>query len=170
MIGKITTVYGVKGWVKIYSFTEPMSNLLNYSEFKYGKGGNWQSITFDEARVHGKGIIAHIAGVDDRDAARRYCDNDLAVEEVALPPLEDEEYYWHQLQGLKVYSHFGGAEVLLGKVDHLLETGANDVLVVRKCAGSIDARERLIPYVPGQFVGEIDLAAGRMDVDWDPEF
>ncbi|WP_317889772.1 ribosome maturation factor RimM [Spongiibacter pelagi] len=174
MIAKITTVYGVKGWVKVHSFTEPMSNFLNYSgaeaALQFGKGNAWKPIVLDEVRLHGKGIVAHIAGVDDREIARTYCGLDLSIDQDELPALDGDEYYWHQLQGLEVYSVFGGAEQLLGKVDHLIETGANDVLVVKPSKGSIDQRERLLPYVPETFVLSIDEAAGRMEVDWDPEF
>ncbi|HAF90280.1 MAG TPA: 16S rRNA processing protein RimM, partial [Pseudomonas sp.] len=80
--------------------------------------------------------------------------------------LEEGEYYWHQLQGLKVIDALGQ---LLGVVDHLLETGANDVLVVKPCVGSLDDRERLLPYTD-QCVQQIDLVAGEMRVDWDADF
>ena len=83
-----------------------------------------------------------------------------------LPALGQGEYYWHQLQGLRVESRGS----CLGQVDHLLETGANDVLVVKPCEGSIDSRERLVPWVQGQYVIAVDLEAGVIEVDWDPEF
>ena len=92
--------------------------------------------------------------------------DDESWAEMAESALADDEYYWHQLVSLKVYAQ----EQLLGAVDHLIETGANDVLVVKPCQGSIDQRERLIPYLPGDFVQNIDLHAGTMQVDWDPEF
>ena len=104
--------------------------------------------------------------MDDRELAREYSGLELAVAADQLPALADDEYYWHQLVSLKVYAQ----EQLLGAVDHLIETGANDVLVVKPCQGSIDQRERLIPYLPGDFVQNIDLHAGTMQVDWDPEF
>lgn len=91
---------------------------------------------------------------------------DIAVSRAELPSLEQGEYYWHQLEGLTVASR--GA--ILGEVDHLLETGANDVLVVKPCEGSIDARERLIPWVRGHYVLSVDLDRGVIEVDWDPEF
>ena len=87
-----------------------------------------------------------------------------------LPELAPGEYYWHQLQGLRVISDYEGNHFRLGVVERLLETGANDVLVVRGGSDSIDRRERLIPYVPGQYVKAVDLAAGEMRVEWDPEF
>jgi 16S rRNA processing protein RimM len=88
-----------------------------------------------------------------------------------LPALAEGEYYWHQLEGLEVWcgASEGDGQVLLGTVDHLIETGANDVLVVRASPGSMDQRERLIPYLPGDVVTGVDLAAGRMEVNWFPE-
>ena len=171
VIGKITSVYGVKGWVKIHSFTEPMENFLSYTDCLIQRGGQWQPISFDEGKRHGKGLIAHIKGVDDRDLAAQYCKSEIAVSAEALPDLAEDEFYWHQLEGLKVLTtNDSGEELLLGKVSHMLETGANDVLVVRKCAGSIDREERLIPYLPGQFIKDIDLEGGLIRVDWAPEF
>lgn len=174
VIGKITTVYGVKGWVKVHSYTDPMSNFLDYSGslagLQLGKGQNWKPIELDQAKLHGKGIIAHIAGVDDREQARQYCGLDLSIDQAELPELASDEYYWHQLAGLKVYSVYQGGEQLLGVVDHLIETGANDVLVVTPSEGSLDQRERLLPYLPDDVVVKIDPAGQRIDVDWDPEF
>ena len=171
VIGKLTSVYGIKGWVKVHSYTEPMENFFGYTECFIEKGGQWLPIAFEEGKKHGKGLVAQIQGVNDRDLAATYCKCNIAVSAAALPDLADDEFYWHQLEGLKVYTTGeAGEELLLGKVSHLIETGSNDVLVVRKCAGSIDREERLIPYLPGQFVKDIDLDNGLMRVDWDPEF
>ena len=148
VIGRISGVYGVRGWVKIHSFTEPSENLFGYRGWKIRRRDRWESIDIDDGRQHGKGLIAHIAGIDDRAEAELLKGCDIAVPRAELPPLEGDEYYWHQLEGLEVY---GGA-VLLGRVDHLLETGANDVLVVRGSQGSLDDRERLIPWIRGQVV------------------
>lgn len=166
VIGRISGVYGVRGWVKIHSFTEPSENLFGYRGWKIRRRDRWEAIEIDDGKQHGKGLIAHIAGVDDRAGAELLKGCDIAVPRAELPPLEGDEYYWHQLEGLEVYC---GA-VLLGRVDHLLETGANDVLVVRGSEGSLDGRERLIPWVRGQVIRAVDLDAGRIDVEWDPEF
>lgn len=171
VIGKITTVYGVKGWVKVHSYTEPMENFFGYTDFLIEQNGNWSPIAFAESKRHGKGLVARIDGVDDRDVAATYTRCSIATPLSALPELEEDEFYWHQLEGLKVLtSGPDGESLLLGVVSHMLETGANDVMVVRKCPGSIDAQERLIPYLPDQFVDHIDLESGEIRVDWDPEF
>ncbi|WP_372864717.1 ribosome maturation factor RimM [Spongiibacter sp.] len=166
VVAKISTVYGVKGWVKIHSFTDPIENFLGFSGYLLNKAGRWQEVEIDECRRHGKGIVAHLQGVDDRELARQYCGLELGVTADQLPALSDDEFYWHQLVGLQVFAN----GQLLGEIDHLIETGANDVLVVRPCEGSLDDRERLIPYLPGDFVQNIDLQGGAIQVDWDPEF
>jgi 16S rRNA processing protein RimM len=172
VVGKVTTVYGIKGWVKVHSFTEPMDNIFGYENCYIERNGQWQSVVLEGGKRHGKGLISRIKGVPTREEARLYGQCNIAIPASDMTELEDGEFYWHQLEGLKVLTTAGedGQEQLLGKVHHLMETGANDVLVVRKCQGSIDKRERLIPYVPEQFVQDIDLTAGEIRVNWDPEF
>ena len=115
----------------------------------------------------GKGLVAHIAGVDDRTLAESYKGLEVAVAADSLPQLEEGDYYWRQLQGLQVWCQDGeDKRVLLGTVDYLIETGANDVLVVKACEGSIDDRERLIPYLPGDVVTRVDLEQAVIEVDW----
>ncbi|HEY8567954.1 MAG TPA: ribosome maturation factor RimM [Microbulbifer sp.] len=171
-VGRITAVYGVRGWVKVHSYTEPMENILDFSGWWLqapGAGGQegWQPLEIDAGKRHGKGLVVHIKGVDDRDIAATFCQRDIAVAGSEMPQLEDGEYYWHQLQGLQMISQFEGREYRFGEVVRLMETGANDVMVVR---GGEDGRERLIPYLPGEFITKVDLEAGLIFVDWDPEF
>jgi 16S rRNA processing protein RimM len=166
VIGRISGVYGVKGWVRIRSFTEPAENLLGYRDLKIRRRDQWETIEIDGGRQQGKGLIAHLAGVDDRDSAELLNGCEIAITRDQLPSLVDGEYYWHQLEGLRVET----AGKCLGQVDHLLETGANDVLVVKPCEGSVDSRERLIPWVLGLYVKSVDLDRGVIQVDWDPEF
>ena len=177
VVGKITGCYGVKGWVKIHSYTEPRENFLGFGKWVLLRRGASEPIEFDDGRVQGKGLVAHIAGVDDRNLAEAYSGLEVAVQADSLPALEEGDYYWSQLQGLQVWcrepredgsSKEGGIEerVLLGTVDYLIETGANDVLVVKPSAGSIDDRERLIPYLPGDVVTRVDLERAEMEVNW----
>jgi len=127
--------------------------------------GLWP-LEFDGGRRHGKGLVAHIAGVDDRTGAEALRGLEVVVRRDALPPLEEGDYYWRDLQGLQVWCRDGPDSELLGTAERLIETGANDVVVVRACPGSVDNRERLIPYLPGQTVRSVDLEAGRIEVDW----
>lgn len=169
VIGRITGCYGIKGWVRIHSYTEPMENFLEFSGFKVQRRGAYEAIEFDGGRRQGKGLVAHIRGVDDRDLAESFRGLEVSVAGSALPELEEGDYYWHQLQGLQVWCHTDSGQVLLGAVDYLIETGANDVLVVKPCEGSTDQRERLIPWLPGTTVRQVDEESGRIEVDWFPE-
>lgn len=167
IVGSITSVYGVKGWVKIFSNTDPMENIANYSPWLLKVDGQIKPLEVDSVKKHGKGLIAKLVGVDDRDIARNFCGMDILVSADLLPALEEGEFYWSQLENLLVYTE---SDQLLGKVVRLMETGANDVLVVRGTADSIDQKERLLPYLPDQVIKEINLETGTMRVDWDPEF
>ena len=122
-------------------------------------------------KPHGNGLVAQFEGSHDRDQAKKYCGSLALIASSELPELSSGEFYWHQLQGLEVYSLFNeGERKLLGKVSHLIETGSNDVLIVKKCKGSLDGKERLIPYLPEQVVKLVDLENGLLEVDWDPDF
>ncbi|MGI0115887.1 ribosome maturation factor RimM [Zooshikella sp. RANM57] len=172
-IGKVTSVFGVKGWLKIYSHTDPITNILNYPEWTLKLKGQQLSVRVDRGQRQGKGLIAHFVGCDDREQAHKYCGAEILVPKTVLPELDEGEFYWHQLEGLNVVTGISDNSVeplLLGKVDHLLSTGSNDVLVVKPCEGSIDQRERLIPYLEKQVVCGIDLTQGVLRIDWDPEF
>ncbi|GAB4290429.1 MAG: ribosome maturation factor RimM [Thiohalomonadaceae bacterium] len=160
VVGRIAGLFGVRGWVKVYSHTQPLDNILRYSPWLVLRDGQWLPMKPLAGRLHGKGIVAHIEGCDDRDAAAALVGCDIAIVRSQLPRAEAGEIYWADLIGLQVVTLEG---VELGVVDHLLETGANDVVVVR------GERERLLPYVE-QVIREVDLDSGLLRVDWDPEF
>ena len=167
--GRIASIHGVKGWVKVLSFTEPRENLFQYGPWWLKTPSGWKEIEFDNFRKQGKGLIAHIVGLDDRDEARSYCQQNIAVSREILPELPGGELYWHQLEGLAALTVHNGERKPLGVVKQLLETGANDVLVVKGNSDSLDRKERLIPYAD-PFVLGVNLDAGEIEVDWDPEF
>lgn len=170
VVGKISGCHGIKGWVKIHPYTEQPESFVNLGEWYLNRRGVFQAIEFDAVRPQGRGLVAHIPGVDDRSLAESYKGLEIAVPATALPRLPEGDYYWRELQGLQVWCHdtgeSAGGQVLLGVVDHLIETGANDVLVVKACDGSIDSRERLIPYLPGDTVKRVDLDTAVIEVDW----
>jgi 16S rRNA processing protein RimM len=167
VLGKISSVYGVKGWVKVFSYTEPMDRILEYGDWTLRQGQTMIPVEVDKGRSHGKGMVAHLKGVDDREVAKKYSGAEICVPKDRLPELDEGEYYWYELEGLAVVTT---NNVVLGEVDHLMAAGpGNDVIVVKGSANSIDKRERLIPYVD-QFVLDIDLEEGVLKVDWDPEF
>ena len=166
VLGKIVSVYGIRGEVKVYSYTDPLDNLLDYRHWTLTRDGEVRQVELASGRLHNKVLTAKIKGLDDREEARGYAGFLICVPRSLLPALQEDEFYWYQLEGLRVVNQAGQ---LLGTVDHLLETGANDVLVVKPCAGSVDDRERLLPYTE-QCVLKVDLPAGEMRVDWDVDF
>jgi len=160
-VGKISGVFGVKGWVKVFSFTDTRENILNYSPWLLKKDSESRSVTVIDGKLQGKAVVAQLEGVDDRDQAATLMGWDIFISPVQLPKAAKGEYYWSDLIGLAVETTLG---VQLGSVEGLLETGANDVLIVK------GERERVIPFLQGQTIINIDLNAGRMVVDWDPDF
>ena len=169
-VGRLTGVFGVKGWVKVKSSTQPEEKILEYSPWWLKTRHGVKAVEIDGYQHHSNGLVVHIKGVDDRDEAAAYTLVDVAVERGQLPELDEGDYYWHQLIGLRVISEYDGVVCDLGVVDKLLETGANDVLAVKPSEGSIDDRERLVPYVPDVYVKAVDLESEEIRVEWDPEF
>lgn len=169
--GRITSVFGIKGWVKVVSFTEQATDLFTFQPWWQETARGWKSLAVDDFRETVKGLQCHIKGVDDRDLARTFCQRDIWVEKGDFPSLGENQYYWHQITGLKVISDFDGRTRFLGRVLRLQETGANDVLVVKGQKGqeSIDNRERWIPYI-SQVIKSVDLENQQIIVDWDPDF
>lgn len=169
--GKIVSVYGIKGWVKVISYTEPMDNLPGYKPWYLsglGEGDKGlERVEPDQDRWQGKGLVVHLRGVDDRDTARQYCQREILVEKRCFPPLADGDFYWHQLEGLMVQTSDGHR---LGRIRQMMSSHANDVMIVEPCEGSMDKRERWLPYKAGHYGIQVDLPARRLTIDWDPEF
>lgn len=161
-LGRICGVHGVKGWLKVFSFTRPLEGILDYPYWIISTAGqNTRTIEIDDARKQGRGLQVKLAGIDSRTDAEHLIGFDIHVERSQLPAVKEGECYWIDLIGLSVQTEQG---VLLGKISQIMETGANDVLVVH------GERERLIPYVHGHFIKAIDLERGMMTVDWDADF
>lgn len=152
----------MRGWFRVFSYTEPREALLDYDEWLLEAGGRWQPTAVLEGRQQGRTIVARLEGIEDRDAAASWVGADVAVARDRLPRTEPGRYYWADLVGLEVRHRDGH---LLGTLDHMVATGAHDVMVVRPDAAG--SREILIPFVMERFVLEVDLAAGRIDVDWE---
>ena len=166
LVGKVTGVYGIKGWVKVYSHTEPKENIFSYPVWLMNINGQWTEVKVNNWRSQGKGLVASLDDCHDRTLAQKYCQLDIAIPSDSLPATEEGEYYYHQLEGLLVVTT---DDVVLGRIDYLFDTGANDVMVVKACKESLDGRERLLPYTKDCAL-EISLEHGFMKVDWDPEF
>ena len=167
-IGKVNGLFGVKGWIKVFSNTQPRENILTYSPWYLKRDGLWQEFELLAGKPHGKGIIAQLTGCTDRDIAAELIGAQIAIKRSQLPEAAPGEYYWSDLQGLKVINLQG---VELGKIVSMLETGANDVMIVHGPGEKgKNQQERLIPYVTQQVVHEVNLEQGFITVDWDSEF
>lgn len=159
VLGHVSGVYGVRGWVKIYSETEPLEGILGYAPWYLGDGDAPRHVA--EGKRHGKGLIARIEGCEDRDGAAALVGMQISIPRDRLPPPAEDEVYWADLEGLSVETLAGQR---LGKVDRLFATPGNDVLVVK------GERERLIPFIWGQVIADVDFDRGLIRVDWDPDF
>lgn len=166
IVGKINGVYGVKGWVKVFSDTEPREGILKYSPWYLQHpnvdAGRWREIKIEAGRRHTKTVVIKLKGYDDRDESMQLIGAQIAIDASQLKSLAKNEYYWRELIGLRVVNQ---QNIELGVVERLFETGANDVLVVKD-----EAQERLIPWTIGHAVLEIDIEQGVISVDWDEEF
>lgn len=163
-VGKISGAFGVKGWVKVFSFTDPRTNILEYSPLFLSRQGEWVEIKVSGGHLQGKGVVMGIANVTDRDQVQPLIGSELAIKKEQLEPADEDEFYWADLQGLTVMNLDNET---LGQVDHLLETGANDVLVV---IAKGDSTERLIPFVMDDIVKAVDLDKQIIQVDWSKDY
>lgn len=161
VLGRINGLFGVRGWVKVFSHTEPRDNILNYNPLLVFYQGRWQPMKLLDGRPQGKGIVLQLEGFDDRDLAATLIGSDIAISHEQLPQLGRDEYYWTDMVGCNVVAEDGTE---LGELKSLFETGSNDVMVVK------GERERLIPFLQPDVVKRVDLQARLIEVDWDPEF
>lgn len=159
-MGRIIAPFGVKGWVKVQPFTAAAKNLLGYPRWWVERGAEWQEYEVAEARAQLEMVVARLAGCEDRDAAAGFRGAGIAVPRSQLPPTRPDEHYWVDLMGLAVVT---GESRELGSIVGILQTGANDVLVVQ------GERERLIPYIAA-VIREVDRASGIVRVDWDADY
>ena len=159
-LGHILGVHGVKGQVKVFSNTSPRENIINYSPWIVRHAGV-EYVTRVTGRRQGKNVIAQLDCISDREQAEQFNGADILIYRHQLPELPEDEYYWSQLTGLEVINLEGD---VLGNVDHMIETGANDVMVVQ------GDRERLIPFVMGDVVKSVDLAQQKINVDWKEDY
>ncbi len=156
IVGRLGGAHGVRGWVRIASYTQPPENLLHYKPWFLQHSGVWQPVDLLEIRPHGDGFVARLSGIDDRDAALAAGGCRIGVPAGSFPATEPGEYYWRDLVGLEVINSDGS---VLGSVERLIETGAHDVLVVG------GERERMIPFV-SRYVTRVVLEDGLLQVDW----
>ncbi|SQI37243.1 21K [Leminorella richardii] len=152
----------------MFSSTEQSESIFDYGPWYIKRAGEWRIVELESWKRHNQDLIVKLKGVDDRDAAHVLANCEIAVNTEQLPTLEEGDYYWKDLMGCKVVTTSGYE---LGKVTDMMETGSNDVLVVRaNLKDAFGAKERLIPFLDGQVIKKVDLAAQSIEVDWDPGF
>jgi len=162
IMGRVAAAYGIRGWIKIQPFTEYLDSLLDYRTWWIGREqGPWREVEVLECGVHGKTLVAQLPDCPDRTAAEKLKGLMIAVPRGSLPEQEEDEYYWTDLIGMAVTNEAGER---LGTVANLLETGANEVLVVRN-----DGGEMLIPFVASA-IRQVDMESRTIRVDWSADY
>lgn len=161
IIGRFGRPHGIKGLVTVISFTEPRDNILSYTDWHANINHQWVPLKLPHLEMNNKSIITQVEGYQSREDVARLTNIDIAVKRHQLPPLQQGEYYWHQLIGMDVLTQEG---VALGAVTEIMPTGANDVMVV------VGEKRHLIPYLPGAVVVEINDTQRVITVDWDVDF
>ncbi len=160
ILGSIGAPFGVQGWVKVQSYTEPQANILDYAVWRLGRAGSWQPFELEDGRVTGKGVLAKLVGIDVPEAVRLHTGAEIGVLRSELPPPPPGEHYWSDLEGLQALTKEG---VLLGRVDHFRTTPAGNLVVVR------GEREHWIPFSKDRIV-KVELEAGRIVFDWEEDW
>jgi 16S rRNA processing protein RimM len=158
VLGRVSGLFGVKGWVKVYSYTEPRDSILRYRQWALLLQSGRHVMQVAEGRKQGNSIVVRFDGIDDRDAAAELLESSITVPRGQLPQTAPDEFYWTDLEGLQVV-HSDGR--VLGRVAYLLATGANDVLVVE------GDEEILVPFVAGRVIKNVDMENGVINVDWE---
>lgn len=162
IMGRIASAHGIRGLVKIQPFTEYLDSLLDYRTWWIGhEHGPWREVRVGQCEAHGRTLVAQLPDCPDRTAAEKLKGLLIAVPRSSLPEQEEGEYYWSDLIGLAVVNEAGER---FGMVANLLETGANEVLVVRGDSGEI-----LIPFVASA-IRRVDLQNETIFVDWSAEY
>lgn len=161
ILGRFGRPHGVKGYISVYSFTEPKENILSYADWYVRINGVWTLLKRKAAEAHARCIVALLEGYTDRDKVGELTNLDIAVEANQLPVLAPGEFYWHQLQGMTVINTKGET---LGEVTEIIATGSNDVLVV-----SGQSRQ-LIPFRYGVVVLDVSTESQQITVDWDSDY
>ena len=180
-LATVLGAYGIKGWVRLWVNLEDPSALTHLSPLTLHKpsghkpAGHQPSdvpapaarpVIIEALQRQGKGYTARLSGVEDRTAAEALKGSEIRMPTARFPEADDGDFYWRDLEGLQVWCQEGESRLLLGTVQRLLETGANDVLVVTPSEGSIDDRERLIPWLPDEVIKQVDLQERTIAVSW----
>ena len=166
LLGSVSGVHGLKGWLKVFSHTSPRLKITEYSQWFLKKNSeNWEKYKVLKGKQQGKNIIVQLEGVAERNQVEALIGAQIAIREEQLETLSEGEYYWKDLIGISVETKEGEN---LGKLDWIFNSGSNDVLVVKD--GGREKKERMLPFLLNEVVLSIDLGNSLMVVDWDAEF
>ena len=158
-LGKITGVHGIKGWLKIQSFSSPLENILNYPSWIINNQGEEDFYSIEQGRKQNNKIVVKLENIDDRNTAKSLINSKIQILRSDLPKLSNENYYWSDLVGLSVLN---SEEKVIGKIESLIETGANDVMVINTAK---DERV-LVPFVMHEIIKEVNLELNYVRIDW----
>ena len=171
LLGKISGVHGIKGWVKVFSYTSPRVKITEYNQwYLKKKNQSWEVQELIEGKAQGKNIIAKLDGINYRDEAEALVGTEIAVRQEQLAVLNEDEYFWKDLIGLSVRTI---NDEDLGKIDWIFNTGSNDVIIVKgviEGEKGIEDKEHLLPFVFEDVIKSVNLEQSLMVVDWDPDF
>ncbi|MEZ8273721.1 ribosome maturation factor RimM [Vibrio splendidus] len=168
VMGKLGSTYGIRGWLKVFSYTDNAESIFDYSPWYLNQKGKWVEYKVESWKRHGQGYVCKLAGLDVREDAQLMTNFEIAIDPASLPELSEDEFYWRELFGMQVFTTKGYD---LGEVTDLLETGSNDVLVIKaNLKDAFGQKERLVPYLEEQVIKKVDREAHRIEVDWDPGF
>ncbi|MEZ9907077.1 ribosome maturation factor RimM [Vibrio sp. 10N.261.51.A3] len=168
VMGKLGSTYGIRGWLKVFSYTDNAESIFDYSPWYLNLKGKWVEYKVESWKRHGQGYVCKLAGLDVREDAQLMTNFEIAIAPASLPELSEDEFYWRELFGMQVFTTKGYD---LGEVTDLLETGSNDVLVIKaNLKDAFGQKERLVPYLEEQVIKKVDREARRIEVDWDPGF
>lgn len=168
VVGKLGSTYGIRGWLKVFSYTDNPESIFDYSPWFIQHKGEWVEYKVESWKRHNKGMVAKLDGLDVREDANLLTNFEIFIDPAVLPELSEEEFYWRELFGMQVVTTQGYD---LGQVTDMLETGSNDVLVVKaNLKDAFGQKERLIPFLEEQVIKKVDREAQRIEVDWDPGF
>ncbi|HBV74985.1 MULTISPECIES: ribosome maturation factor RimM [Vibrio] len=168
VVGKLGSSYGIRGWLKVFSYTDNGENIFDYAPWFIKQKGELVKVNVDSWKRHNNGYVCKLEGIDVREEAQLYANVEILIDPVSLPELSEEEFYWRELFGMQVFNTKG---YHLGEVTDLMETGSNDVLVVKaNLKDAFGQKERLIPFLEEQVIKKVDREAQRIEVDWDPGF
>ena len=159
LVGKISNPHGIKGWVKVISFTDPIENILSYKKWTISDNETEKTYCLEDSRIQGNKIVIKLEGVNNRDDADLLKNLQIEINRSDLPELEENSYYWEDLVDFNVIDIKGNP---VGKVDSLFRTGSNDVLVIID-----ETKERLlVPFIMEEVIKYVDLAKELISIDW----